>query len=40
MNATLSILNALLRTLEDGIHTADLYNEAYTCSRASTRSRR
>ena len=30
------ILNALLRTLEDGIHTADLYNEAYTRHRAST----
>ena len=30
------VLNALLRTLEDGIHTADLYNEAYTRFRAST----
>jgi len=32
------IQNALLRTLEDGIHTADLYNEAYTRRRVGTRA--
>lgn len=31
------IMNALLRTLEDGIHTADLYNENFTRFRATTR---
>lgn len=32
------IQNALLCTLEDGIHTADLYNEAYTRRRVGTRA--
>lgn len=31
------IQNALLRTLEDGIHTGDLYSEAYTSRRVGTR---
>ncbi|MCO6486894.1 MAG: NADP-dependent isocitrate dehydrogenase [Phaeodactylibacter sp.] len=31
------IMNALLRTLEDGIHTADLYNETFTRFRANTK---
>ncbi len=30
------ILNALLKTLEDGIHTADLHNETYTRQRVGT----
>jgi isocitrate dehydrogenase len=30
------IQNALLRTLEDGIHTADLYNEAFTRQKVGT----
>ncbi len=28
--------NALLRTLEDGIHTADIYNESFTVKKVST----
>jgi len=31
-----NILNALLKTLEDGIHTADVYNEAYTRQKVGT----
>lgn len=31
------IMNALLTTLEDGIHTADVYSEAYTRVKAGTR---
>jgi isocitrate dehydrogenase len=31
------IENALLRTLEDGIHTGDIYSEAYTTKRVGTR---
>jgi isocitrate dehydrogenase len=31
------IENALLRTLEDGVHTGDIYSEAYTTKRAGTR---
>jgi len=31
------IQNALLRTLEDGIHTGDLYSEAYTTRKVGTR---
>jgi isocitrate dehydrogenase len=31
------IQNALLRTLEDGIHTGDLYSEAYTRQRVGTK---
>jgi isocitrate dehydrogenase len=30
--------NALLRTLEDGIHTADLYTSTYTTSKVGTRA--
>ena len=29
--------NALLRTLEDGVHTADIYNESYTTKKVGTR---
>lgn len=29
--------NALLRTLEDGIHTGDIYNESYTSKRVNTK---
>ncbi len=32
------IQNALLRTLEDGIHTADLHSEAYTRGRVGTQA--
>ncbi len=32
------ILNALLRTLEDGVHTGDLYNEAYTKQKVGTKA--
>jgi isocitrate dehydrogenase len=31
------IMNALLRTLEDGIHTADLYNETHSRRKVGTR---
>lgn len=31
------IQNALLRTLEDGVHTGDLYSEAYTSRRVGTK---
>lgn len=31
------IQNALLKTLEDGIHTADIYNESYTTTKVGTK---
>jgi isocitrate dehydrogenase len=31
------IQNALLKTLEDGIHTADIYNEAFTKQKVTTK---
>jgi len=33
-----TIMNALLATLEDGIHTADLFSETYTRQRVGTRA--
>ena len=33
-----NVMNALLRTLEDGVHTGDIYSEAYTRRKVGTRA--